>query len=99
MRQRWLADIITFESPAEAERAARKLINIMKRGRKGRLRIGPRRAKMILDALTHAANRAKASTKNPRLKPATRRRLASIARIYQRAAKEAEEIYWRKYKK
>lgn len=97
-RHKWLADVITFENPAKARQAADKLINAMKRGRYGRMKIGEKRALTIARALQYAANRAKASAKRSNLSRSERDELERISRIYDKAAEKAFDIYDKKYR-
>ena len=96
-RHKWLADIITFESESKARKAAKRLVNDLERGRIGKKKIGKKRALTIARALQYAANRAEASAKRKNLSPKERKELKEIAKIYDRAAKEAFEIYDEKY--
>jgi len=97
-KHNWLADIITFKTISGAEKAAKKLINALKRGRLGKLKIGQKRALQIDQALNLAARRAKAASKNPKFKPKKRKQLRKISKIYDKAAEEASMIYKTKYK-
>ena len=97
-KHKWLADIITFKDPDDAEEAAEKLVGALERGRLGRMRIGRKRALAITRALNYAANRAEASAKRRNLSPEERRELREIAEIYREAAEEAREIYHEKYR-
>jgi len=96
-RHKWIADIITFESPEAARAAARKLVTYVRTGYNGRLRIGQKRALEILRALNYAANRAEAAAKNPKLKPGKKRELREIAAIYRDAAGQVQKTYARRY--
>jgi len=96
-KHKWIADIVTFETPAKARVAARKLVNYIKMGRKGDLRIGQARALAIVRALNYAANRARASAKRKNLSSKERKELREIARIYRRAYERAAKIYERKF--
>lgn len=96
-RHKWIAEIVTFESPAKAREAARKLVTYVKQGKKGKLKIGQKRALTILRALNYAANRAEAAAKNPNLKPDTRKELQQIAKIYRKAAEKVSRIYKKRY--
>ena len=71
----------------------------MKRGRKGDMKIGEKRALTIVRSLNYAANRAEASAKRRNLTPSERRKLLAISKIYRRAAEKASEIYHEKYKR
>ena len=97
-RHKWLARIITFESANAARRAARRLLNALKRGRLGARRIGRKLALTIARALQYAANRAKAAAKRRSLSKRERRQLLAVSKIYDRAAKQAFKIYHSKYK-
>ena len=97
-RHKWIADIVTFESPTKARAAARKLVNYIKMGHKGKLKIGQARALTIVRALNYAANRAEASAKRRNLSPRERKELREIARIYRRAYERAARIYERKFR-
>lgn len=94
---KWIANIVTFENPAKARAGARKLVNYVRTGRKGSLKIGRYRALAIVRALNYAANRAKAAAKRKNLSPKERRELLEISRIYRRAYERAAEIYHRRY--
>ena len=96
-RHKWIADIVTFENPEKARVAARKLVNYIKMGRKGDLRIGQARALAIVRALNYSANRARASAKRKNLSAKERKELREIARIYRRAYERAAKIYERKF--
>lgn len=98
-RHKWIADIISFESPEKARKAAQRLLSILKHGRQGKLKIGQKRALAICRALQYAANRARASAKRKNLSAKERRELLQIADIYDRAASRAFKIYHEKYSK
>ena len=97
-KHKWIADIVTFESPGRAERAAERLVNAIRRGRIGRRRVGRKTALTILRSLNYAANRAAASARRRNLSPMERSELLRISDIYREAAEEASEIYHSKYK-
>jgi len=97
-RHRWLADIVSFESPTKARESARKLVKAFERGRIGRRKIGRKRALTIARALNYAANRAEASAKRKGLSSKERKELKEIAKIYRKAAEEAFEIYREEYR-
>jgi len=97
-RHKWIADIVTFESPGKARKAAKRLVNGLKRGRIGKRKIGKKTALTICRALQYAANRARASAKRKNLSPKERRELLSTSKIYDKAADRAFEIYEKKYK-
>ena len=96
-KHKWLADIITFEKVGDARRAAKRLVNGLKRKRIGDLKIGRERALAIARSLQNAANRARASAKRKNLSQKERKKLLSIARVYDKAADRAFEIYHEKY--
>ena len=96
-RHKWIADIITFETPGKARKAADKLIGALQRGRYGNLKIGQKRALAIARALQYAANRAKASAKRKNLSPKERKELIRISKIYDQAAERAFRIYHKRY--
>lgn len=97
-RWKYIAEVVTFETPGKAREAAGRLVRALERGRLGRLRIGRRRALSIARALQYAANRAKAAARNPRISARERAELRRISEIYDRAAERAFEIYREKYK-
>lgn len=96
-KHKWLADIVTFETPAKARAAAKKLVNYVRTGRRGNLKIGRQRALTILRALNYAANRAEAAAKKRNLSPKERRELREISRIYRRAYEQASRIYKKRF--
>ena len=90
-RWKYLADIVSFESPKEARKSANEVLKSIKQAK--------RRDKALREAraLQYAANRAKAAAKNPRLSPKERRELKEVAEIYEEAAEEAWEIYRKRF--
>ncbi len=98
-RHKWLAEIITFESVSDARKAAKKLVGYVRRGRKGTLRLGEKRALEIVRALVYAANRAEAASKRKTLRIEEKRKLREISRVYRHAAEEADRIYDKKYRR
>jgi len=90
-RWKYLAEIVTFESPEKAQKAARQLVREVKKAKRRD------KALRIARALTYAANRAKASAKRGNLSPEKRRELREISKIYREAADEAWEIYHEKF--
>jgi len=96
-KHKWLADIIIFTKPSAARKAARKLVNGLKRGRIGKLKIGRKRALVISRALQYASNRAEAAAKKHDLSRAEKRELKSISKIYDSASEKAFKIYQTKY--
>jgi len=97
-KHKWLAKIITFKTPSQAERAAERLIKALKRGRLGKLKIGRKRALQIDQALNKAANMAEASAKRENLSKKEKQQLKKIAKIYRRAQRQASKIYKQKYR-
>ena len=97
-KHKWIADIVTFESPTKARKAAKALVSYLSSGRKGKMKIGKTRALAIVRALNYASNRAEAASRNPKLKPATKRELREISKIYKNAAEKASRIYAKKYR-
>ncbi len=93
----WLGDIITWESTKAAREAAKRLLSALERGHIGKLKIGQKRALAIARALQNAANGAKAAAKKRGLKSKTKKRLRSVAKVYDRAAERAFRIYREKY--
>jgi len=98
-RHKWIAKIVSFETPKKARKSAKTLLNILKRGRRGSKKIGRKTALTILKALNYAANRAKAAAKRKNLSRKEKRELRSVSKIYREAAKKASKIYHEKYKK
>ena len=90
-RHKWIADIVSFESPSKARKAARKLVREVEKSKRRN------KALTIARALTYAANRAEASAKRKNLSPKERRELKEIAEIYRDAADEVWEIYHEKF--
>jgi len=101
-KHKWLADIVSFESPEKAEKSARRLVAALKNGKiqhEGKtLKIGQKRALQIYKSIIEAANRAKASARRKNLSERERRELLRVAKIYEKAKEEAKEIYHKKYK-
>jgi len=97
-KHKWLADIICFETPKCAKKAANTLLRALERGRLKKLDMGPKRALQILRALNYAANRASAASKRHNLSPKERKELRAIHKIYRNAAKKASRIYKEKYR-
>ena len=97
-RHKWLAEIVSFESPSEAKESAKRLVRALERGRIGKQKIGKKRALTIVRALNYAANRAEASAKRENLGAKERKELKEIAKIYREAKEEAFKIYHEKYK-
>ena len=97
-RHKWLAKIVTFESVEAASKAARKLVNALKHKRIGGRKIGRKLALAIARSLQNAANRAKAMLRRRNLRKTTRKRFKALYRVYDRAAKQAFQIYHSKYK-
>lgn len=89
-RHKWLADVISFESPAEARRSAKRLVRMVRRAGRGK-------ALTIIRALNYASNRAKASAKRKSLSKKERRELKTISKIYRKAQKEASKIYAQRF--
>ena len=98
-RHKWLAKIVTFETTSRARKAASRLVNMLKRGRRGSKKITRRTALTIVKALNLAANRARASAKRHNLTRQEKHKLLVISRIYRRAAEKASKIYHEKYGK
>ena len=96
-KHKWLADIITFKSPRSARKAARRLVNALKRKRLGKLKIGRKRALTISKALQYAGSRAEASSKRSNLSRDEKRELKKISEIYDKAADRAYKLYHSKY--
>ena len=96
-KHKWLAKIVTFKTPSLARKASKKLLNGLKRGRIGKLKIGTKRALTIAKALQYAASRAEASTKRENLSVKEKRELRKISEIYDKAADRAYKIYHSKY--
>jgi len=92
-RWKYLADIVTFETPSKARETAKKLVGMIKKAERRD------KALRIARALTYAANRAKASAKRSNLKEKERRELIEVSKIYRAAADEAWEIYHEKFGK
>ena len=79
-RYKKYAEIVTFEDPASARKAARKLLHEFKSAK-------TRAKKVRVKKVTvYAANRARASAKRKNLSSRERKELLQIARIYERAA-------------
>ena len=89
-RHKWIAEIVTFESPGKAERAARRLVNIVKTAPRGK-------ALTVLRALNYAANRAEASAQRSNLSAKERSELIRVSRIYREATEKASEIYHERF--
>lgn len=91
-RWKYLADIITFESPSKARKSAKEVLKDIKKSK--------RRDKVLREAraLQYAANRARAAAKRKNLSPEERRELKEIAEIYEDAAEEAWGIYHERFK-
>jgi hypothetical protein len=96
-KHKWLAEIISFETPSKARKSAKRLLNALRRGRIHGRRIGRRTALTILKALVYAANRAKASAKRRNLSRKEKHELLQVAKIYRKAALKARKIYHEKY--
>lgn len=96
-KHKWIADVVTYESVTKARQAARRLVTYLRQGHRGSMKIGQKRALAIVRALNYAANRADAAAKNPKLRPAEKKKLIQIAEVYRRAYDEAAAIYKRRY--
>jgi len=96
-KHKWLADIITFKTPKAARRAAKRLINALKRRRIGKMKIGRKRALTIAKALQYASSRAEASVKRENLSLKEKKELRKISEIYDKASDKAYRIYHIKY--
>ena len=70
---------------------------IRDRGKIGKKKIGKKTALTMCRSLQYAANRARATSKNPMISRAEREELAEVAEIYDEYAEEAWEIYREKY--
>ena len=89
-RHKWIADIVSFETPSKARKAARKLLDIMEESRR-------KKALTILRALNYAANRAEAAAKRRNLSPKERQELKTISEIYREAAEKASKLYHERF--
>jgi len=80
-RHKWLANIITIRTPAEARKAAKKLLAMAKKA--------PRAKKVLIKkAMVLARNRALAMAKKRNLSAKEKRELRLVAKIYERAYKQ-----------
>ena len=88
---RYLAEIVSFRTPSDARKSARKLISELRKAKR------KDKALRICRAIQYASNRAKAASRNPRISWKEKRELREIAEIYGEAAEEAWEIYREKF--
>jgi len=90
-RWKYLAEIVTFENPSKAKKAARELVKEVKHAKRRD------KALRVARALTYASNRAKAGAKRSGLSRKERQELKEISEVYRKAAEEAWEIYRDKF--
>jgi len=90
-RWKYLAEVVTFEDPKKARKAAAEILRSIKKAK--------RRDKALREAraLQYAANRARAAARKRGLSRKEREELREVAKVYEEAAKEAWEIYREKY--
>ena len=89
-KSKYLADIITIESPNKARKAANKLLKECRELKR------PSAIEHRAKAMQQAANRAEAMLKRKNLSEKERRELKEVAKIYDKAADKAFKIYHRK---
>ena len=75
-KHKWLADIVSLETPEKARESVRTLLAEFKRSK------SRSRKRLIKRATVLAYNRAKVASHNPRLSPKERREFKQIAKIY-----------------